>query len=234
MNILLTSGGTKVPIDDVRFISNFSTGNFGKRIVTAALLKGHRITHLHHVDAPTPFEFKVDLLHARGEDYASRLDEAHFFSKQYMSKYLEEKFDTYDDYSSQLEKICTNFSYDAIILCAAVSDYKTNTVDGKISSKNGFSIELIPTEKLISKIRGWQPNTKLVGFKLLSNVNDDTLIAAAKRSIEANNCDFVVANDLNITKQSNKRLLLVYPEKFEVITGNSTCLATRIIEALNA
>lgn len=91
MKILLTSGGTK----DVRFLGNFSNGNFGKRLATAALVAGHNITHLHHVDAPTPFEFKVDLLHARGEDYASILDEAHCFSRQYMSRYIEEKFDTY-------------------------------------------------------------------------------------------------------------------------------------------
>jgi len=233
MKILLTSGGVKVPVDDVRFLGNFSNGNFGKRLATAALVAGHNITHLHHVDAPTPFEFKVDLLHARGGDFASRLDEAHCFSRQYMSKYIEEKFDTYDDYSSQLEKLCTNFSYDAVILCAAVSDYKTaNVVSGKINSKNGFSIELIPTEKLISKVRAWQPTTKLVGFKLLSNVEQDALIAASKNSIETNKCDFVVANDLSITKQVNKKLLLVYPDKIEVVTGEAKDVAAKIVEAL--
>ena len=234
MKILLTSGGTKVPIDDVRFITNFSSGKFGSKIATAALLAGHQVTHLRNIDAPTPFEFKVDLLHARGQDYASRLDEAHCFSRQYMSKYLEEKFDTYDQYFSQMEKLCANFVYDAIILCAAVSDYKVaNVVSGKINSKDGFSINLIPTEKIISKIRTWQPNTKLVGFKLLSNVDDNSLIEAAKNSIEKNNCNFVVANDLSVTFQTNKKCLFVYPDRVSLVEGFSKTVAGKIIEELN-
>lgn len=233
MKILLTSGGTKVPVDDVRFIGNFSNGNFGKRLATASLVAGHTITHLHHVDAPTPFEFKVDLLHARGKDYASELEVAHFFSRRYMSKYLEERFDTYDDYAEQLEKLCTNFTYDAVILCSAVSDYKTaNVVHGKINSKDGFSIELVPTEKLISKVRGWQPETKLVGFKLLSNVDQDALISASRKSIETNQCNFVVANELSVTKSENKTILLVHKDNVETVSGSSREVAEKIIGCL--
>jgi phosphopantothenoylcysteine synthetase/decarboxylase len=32
MKILITSGGTKVPIDSVRHIGNFSTGRYGSEI----------------------------------------------------------------------------------------------------------------------------------------------------------------------------------------------------------
>jgi len=35
MKVLITSGGTKVPIDDVRYIGNFSSGRYGAALVIA-------------------------------------------------------------------------------------------------------------------------------------------------------------------------------------------------------
>ena len=40
MKILITSGGTKVPIDRVRSITNMSCGTFGSRIADAFFSKG--------------------------------------------------------------------------------------------------------------------------------------------------------------------------------------------------
>jgi len=47
MKILVTSGGTKVPIDDVRSITNTSSGSFGSKIVTSLLYHGAEVIHLH-------------------------------------------------------------------------------------------------------------------------------------------------------------------------------------------
>ena len=40
MNILVTSGGTKIPIDRVRSITNMSRGTFGSRIADAFWTEG--------------------------------------------------------------------------------------------------------------------------------------------------------------------------------------------------
>ena len=41
MKVLITSGGTKVPIDTVRHIGNMSSGTFGAKIAFQLLELGH-------------------------------------------------------------------------------------------------------------------------------------------------------------------------------------------------
>jgi phosphopantothenoylcysteine decarboxylase/phosphopantothenate--cysteine ligase len=41
---LIASGPTQEPLDPVRFLSNYSTGTMGKRLVEAARRRGHRVT----------------------------------------------------------------------------------------------------------------------------------------------------------------------------------------------
>src|SRR5947209_20302715 len=56
MNVVVTAGGTVAPIDDVRRISNFSTGRFGAMIAEAALRRGAAVWHLHAPGALRPFD----------------------------------------------------------------------------------------------------------------------------------------------------------------------------------
>ena len=43
LNILVTAGATREPIDPIRFISNYSTGFFGCEIAREAKRRGHRV-----------------------------------------------------------------------------------------------------------------------------------------------------------------------------------------------
>lgn len=43
MKILITSGGTKIPLDSVRHIGNMSSGTMGREIALAALEKKHEV-----------------------------------------------------------------------------------------------------------------------------------------------------------------------------------------------
>ncbi len=47
MRILVTSGGTSEYIDDVRIITNISTGKLGAKIAYAFLRAGHEVIYLH-------------------------------------------------------------------------------------------------------------------------------------------------------------------------------------------
>jgi phosphopantothenoylcysteine decarboxylase/phosphopantothenate--cysteine ligase len=49
LKILITSGGTKIPIDAVRYITNMSSGTFGAKIATQAL-KHNLIVHFLHAE----------------------------------------------------------------------------------------------------------------------------------------------------------------------------------------
>ena len=117
------------------------------------------------------------------------------------------------DLKERLTEILTRDSIDAVIHSMAVSDYmvdKVTTVEAiktgvesaeitgnKISSSiDDLAIILKRTPKIIGIIKELSPRTKLVGFKLLSNVPHEELIAVAKGLMEKNRCDFVLANDL--------------------------------------
>src|SRR3989344_6462842 len=59
LNIVITSGGTEVPIDDVRVISNVSSGTTGALITEEALQRGHNVHLLRSKAAKVPFDDKL-------------------------------------------------------------------------------------------------------------------------------------------------------------------------------
>ena len=50
--------------------------------------------------------------------------------------------------------------------------------------------------KIIGKVKEWNPNIRLIGFKLLVGVSKEELLAAARASLEKNQAELIVANDL--------------------------------------
>lgn len=232
MKILITSGGTRVPIDNVRSITNFSNGGFGRRLAIEFLLKNHHVTHLHSINAPTPFEFKVDLVNARGKDYSSELESLHCFSRKYMSKYSSFTFDTYTDYIISISGLSTAFKYDVILLCAAVSDFTVDVTEAKLSSDMNHSLSLTPTKKVIDIVRKNQPNTKLVGFKLLSNVLEEELFQASFNQINKSGSDIVIANRLEDIKGVNKTVFYIHGQNTCKLTGDTKTIAEKIVNMI--
>ena len=47
MNVVVTGGGTIAPIDDVRFMTNISSGRFAAAITEACLDRGANVWHVH-------------------------------------------------------------------------------------------------------------------------------------------------------------------------------------------
>jgi hypothetical protein len=58
--ILITSGGTKVPIDKIRDITNQSSGTFGSKIATEALKRNHDVTFMRAKGSKSPFSMEID------------------------------------------------------------------------------------------------------------------------------------------------------------------------------
>lgn len=216
-NILLTSGGTSVKIDSVRAITNFSKGTLGKRLATQLLLDGYKVTHLHSINSENPFSFKVDLCNPH-QDYATRLEELYTFSRKYMSKYKQETFDSFYEYEEKINSLMTNFKYDCVILCAAVSDFCVKETLGKIKSiEEKNCLELFKLPKIIKSIKQYQPDTKLVGFKMLVDASDKELEEAADKQYLECGTDLVVAN--NMPKGKNREVMF-YLNKHTYCLGN--------------
>ena len=72
----------------------------------------------------------------------------------------------------------------------------------KIPSSAGNPIILLePTPKIIPELRQLAPEAIIVGFKLLDEVEHKELMDVAKRLMEKNDCDFVLANDYSTVKE---------------------------------
>lgn len=213
MRILITSGGTKIPIDSVRSITNMSKGTFGSKIARAFLSEGHHVTFLTSEGGRTPMKMELDFQHGP-VDFNKILKEL-LWSQNVFHNYEERTYSTFDDYRQELEDLVKHDKFDVVMLACAASDYEcTNKANGKIrSSPEQLNIGLQPLPKLISKIRSeWGYSGIFVGFKLLVGATDHDLTTAAQKSVIENGCDFVVANDLVHIKDGNHKIKLVFKD----------------------
>lgn len=220
MKILLTSGGTKVPIDSVRDITNMSSGNFGSKIATELLKLKQEVYFFKAKGSKSPFQFTIDMLDDY-QDFSEKILKRYVEICLFKDNYNEMEYRTFEEYKERLERLIKIEQPDVVVLAAAVSDYGvSNFVNGKMRSNNDYKINLEQLPKLIYLIKEWMPTIKLVGFKLLVGSKEYQLIDAAKRSIADNKCDMIVANDLADIKDNKHRVHLVHPSG-EPITYNT-------------
>ena len=211
-NIIITAGGTSEKIDDVRVISNFSSGRLGMEVARSFLDSAEanvgKIYYLCDKNTITPVDSRIEIVRVMG---VQGLMEA-------------------------LEDLLTSEKIDAVIHAMAVSDYTVKKVttlsairageddepdqtsaDGKISSEiDDLVIVLKRTPKVIGEIKKLQKNTILVGFKLLANVEKNVLIDTGYKLMLKNDCDMVLANDLTeITGAKHIGYLITKNKEYE-------------------
>ncbi|MDR1204927.1 MAG: phosphopantothenate--cysteine ligase [Peptococcaceae bacterium] len=222
MQILITAGGTREPIDGVRTITNTSTGRLGA-LIAEAFAARDSVTEIHYLCGPSaavPRSGKARIIPAA--DVAG----------------LE----------AAVRNILGHHRIDAVVHCMAVSDYRVRRVTsaammadafvnrpeetsqpagraeaeslmvslldeaapvaaggGKISSQiDRMVLVMERTPKIISLFRELSPRSVLVGFKLLDHAGHEDLMDAAHELMKKAQCDFVLANDLrDITGQSH-------------------------------
>ena len=210
MKVLITSGGTKIPIDKVRDITNMSTGTFGTRIAEEILRRGHKVAFFRAKNSKSPMRIVADVNSGNmsPKQYSIWYNERRLWTELYR----EMEYSTFEQYERGLSIFIGCEKPDVIVLAAAVSDYAVeNPFNGKIRSNDMLTIHLTSLPKIINKVKGWAPYAKLIGFKLMVGSRSDDLISAARTSCIENECEFVVANDLEDIKGGKHKLTLVYP-----------------------
>lgn len=205
-NALVTTGGTREPIDDVRFITNFATGKFGYAISRVLVESGFDVTVACPKDVPAI---------AGGE-------------------IKEARHENFTDTESLRQILLTKNEPAIIFHAAAVSDYRPKkVVEGKISSnQNELIIELERTPKILSELRNHYGNEAfLIGFKLLSGVSRNELINVAKNQNKKNHLNLTVANDLSELKDDRHPVILVTAEGGAInIDGSKEEVAKKMVE----
>ena len=180
MRCIVTAGPTFEPLDQVRRLTNHSTGRLGSELTNHLVERGHEVTLLIGQQATW-----------RGERGAARV----------------ETFTTTDNLRLRLRALADE-GWDAVFHAAAVSDFtfgKTFSRDakgalhavqsGKLSTRGEpLLVELVPTAKIISELRGWFPRATIVGWKYEVDGLRDEVIEKASRQIFENQTDAGVAN----------------------------------------
>lgn len=206
MNILITSGGCKVPIDSVRHIGNFSSGRYGADLAGAALLLGHHVTHFRERGSYMVKGDKEDLWfhNYRVEEYNSYQEYLDF------AKFLvDDGIELGPPYAANM---------DLIISSAAISDYvPADVAEGKISSdKDELTIRLKRAEKVLPLWRKACPMATIVGFKLLCSPSEEEKLDAIGRQLSVT--DMTVYNDLDRLRAGDGTRSLFYRDNGSLVS----------------
>jgi phosphopantothenoylcysteine synthetase/decarboxylase len=182
MKCVVTAGPTYEPLDEVRRLTNFSTGKLGSLLANHLARAGHDVTLLLG-------------------DYAT------YSGTQESRRVL--RFGTTDDLAKQMESLAVpSAGVDAVYHAAAVSDFGFGKIfsrgangdmreiaAGKLSTRDGTLLaELKPTPKIIAQLRGWFPAVALVGWKYEVDGGREDVLARAERQITDTGVDACVAN----------------------------------------
>jgi len=122
--------------------------------------------------------------------------------------------------------------YDIILHLAAVSDYQPKKPQAsKISSDlKRLKLQLVPTEKLIDKIKPLSPQVILVGFKMEEKLKSRAWKARVSRLFQKAQCDLVVLNSL---KENRYRGCIIDPTNRVLAQGeNRQEIAKKLVDIL--
>lgn len=167
--LLITAGPTHEPIDAVRYLGNRSSGRLGIALADRAAAIGWSVTLLLGPTGLTPGDSRVSL----------------------------RRFRT----TAELELLLASEfpSHDALIMAAAVADYRPRTTPLLLGGKfkrgdQSLTLELEPTPDLLATVAaGRRPDQLVVGFALEPA---DRMMESAAMKLNRKGLDMIVANPL--------------------------------------
>jgi phosphopantothenoylcysteine decarboxylase/phosphopantothenate--cysteine ligase len=175
-HVVVTAGGTREPIDPVRYIGNRSTGKMGAAIAEAALDRGARVTVI-------------------AADVDVRLPEAAGIVR----------IETTADLETALDRIMHaedgSSGFDVLVMAAAVADFRpVGAATTKVVRADGLTLQLESTPDLLAgvartvrerSLRDRSPAPVLVGFAAETGSLDRAADKLRRKGV-----DLLVANDV--------------------------------------
>jgi len=189
--MLLSAGPTEEPLDEVRFLSNRSSGLLGQELALAAERAGWSVTALLAPRIPQPIDTHVRVHRFRTSNDLDRLLRTHLPDSQ------------------------------VLIMAAAVCDYRPiNTHPGTKLRRHegGLSLELEAVDDLLrSCAQRARPDQVLIGFSLSAN---ETLESTAREKLEKKGVRAIVANPLQTMDAQSITPLIVWKDENKVHTSD--------------
>jgi len=180
MRCIVTAGPTYEALDQVRRLTNFSTGRLGSELAAFLSQRGHEVTLL--------------LGHYATWRAAAPCGDVR-------------EFTTTQNLHDQLRDLAAE-KPGAIFHAAAVSDFGFGKIwarqasgellelkAGKISTREGALLaELVPTPKILARLREWHPQARIVGWKYEVDGGREEALEKARRQLAECRTDACVAN----------------------------------------
>ena len=242
MNIIITAGGTIEPIDAVRSITNKSSGKLGQMIAIECLKQFPNcfIYYLHGKNADElnlDNNFRHECVKIGSADdllkvvtkLLTRKPIDLFVHAMAVADYTTESVIDTDKLKSLIKNNIhtpTNELIDQLFDDAIIDN------SSKISSNSDIMIKLKPTPKIIKSIKELSPYTFLVGFKLVNDVNTETMFNAGFDLLRKNRCNLVLANDLAKINNYRHPGMLIYPEKTMDMFKNKHLIAKNLVQVI--
>ncbi|NHJ03641.1 MAG: bifunctional phosphopantothenoylcysteine decarboxylase/phosphopantothenate--cysteine ligase CoaBC [Candidatus Heimdallarchaeota archaeon] len=172
--IVITAGPTRVWLDDIRFISNPSSGKMGIDIALEAASQGADVILLLGPTSEKVSNPNIKVIQIESPDNIiseiNKLKEIDIFiSAAAISDYKPKKVEG---------KIR--------------------------SGQENLEIQLVPTPKIIDYVKTKFPKTKIIGFKAETNISEKELITKAFESLKQHEIEMVVGNLVNKPRQGFK------------------------------
>ena len=198
--VLITAGPTVEKIDPVRFISNFSSGKMGFALAEECASRGAQVTLV-----AGPVSLKTDSPNIERVDVTTAME-------------------MHDAVMAALPDA------DAVILCAAVADYRVeNVADKKIKREKDETpvIRLTPNPDIARAVgQAKRPDQVTMGFAL----ETDNEQVNAQGKLERKNLNFIVMNSLRDKDagfQVDTNRVTIFTDKGETIEGE--CKSKRAV-----
>ena len=210
---LVTSGPTIEYIDNVRVISNKSSGKMGQAIAEEALKRGAEVTVVCGVGAaPLPSRAKVL------------------------------KVETAEEMQRAVLQELRGGTYDVAVAAAAVSDWTLSRPrKGKISTwkVSSLNLKLKPTPKILDEMKKISPRTFVVAFRAEYDVSNKKLVESAYSRLQKAQADLIVANDVSrkgvgFRSETNEVFIIGKDKRvIHVPLSSKHVVASRILDVIN-
>jgi phosphopantothenoylcysteine decarboxylase/phosphopantothenate--cysteine ligase len=217
--LLVTAGGTREPIDPVRFVGNRSSGKQGYAVARVAAQRGAEVTLIAGHTTGLIDPAGVDVVHVSS---AQQLGEA-------VSKHAPQS--------------------DVLVMAAAVADFRPAHVatakikKGPDGQDGPPPIELVRNDDVLAgtvraRAHGQLPNMRaIVGFAAETGDANGDVLFHAREKLRRKGCDLLVVNAVGDNKafevDSNDGWLLASDGTESALEhGSKTLMASRIVDAI--
>ena len=178
LRVLVTAGGTREPLDPVRFIGNRSSGKQGLAIAEAATRRGATVTLI-----------AAHLENSLAADVAASIEIVVANTALEVESVVNAKLT----------------ACDVVIMAAAIADYRPLVISEskikKVAVGDALELSLVRNPDILTGISARaQPDQVIIGFAAETEADDAALVELGREKLARKGCDYLVLNRVGWTE----------------------------------